>query len=557
MTSSVLDADAGNEKGEEAAPSSQRQEPQGAVSEADEKSEREQPMMETEPSLQLLPDSTPGGEELDLSSAEVDTVASITRDEPEQAKAQEGGAKAGKQAERKPKEGDTAQTDAAAAQAEEGIAKRKTESQKPSQDTHQTDETSTRQPNTETLPEHSSHHSEAHTSIAATRAEQLETHADTKSEAAPKGDRSHAEEQPKQASKVEQDHVEAQPKEAPTSEKSHREKEPEAVSEVKQSHAEEKPEKAPKSGQTYAKEQPKETPVTDQRRAQDQPESKAAIAEPPAQKDPVNENAEPAEETSTPEQAPTADALVSSKAEQGTTADAAKGRKPNGTPKTPADGTHPHEDQQPKSASAEAAGAPEEVPEHSVSALAGAAASAAAGAAALATEDRDTLISSQPSVGTIESSQPAVTDSTSALTTQDSKPTLAGNSSGTNRTTEGLSEAGKPEAAPAKAPYDPLGMDTPDEAPGPGEVRLTLMTDVKQPQSFECLATSHWPTFLRHAVQGTLPLNIQRLLKMPATGLEVCCAMYARLYQARKLAQKLQRMPTHPGTTQSGMCSST
>ena len=495
MMSSVLGADAGDEKGIEAAPSSQQQVSQVALREAKEESAKEQPTMEKEPSLQLLADSTPSGEELDLSSAEVDTVASITRDEPEQAGAQESDVKAGKQAaEQKPEDKGTPQTDAAAPQVGEGAAIGEAVHEEQSQDTQQTDETSTGQPGAETILEHTTHEAEAKSGVAALEAEQLETpplsdqkHAGEDPDTAPKAGRGGAEKQPEEDSKSEQSPIEAQPAAAHRSGQSHAEKEPEIASEAGQTHAQEHPREAPKSGQSHAGDNPEDRPVTDQSHAQERPKSKAATVELPVQKDPVTEKVEPVVEPSTPAQAPAADALGSSKAEQGSTAKAAQGLEPNGALKSPAVVKHSQEDKQPKSMPAEAAGASEEAPERSASALAG----AVAGAAALATEDRDALISSQPSVGTIESSQPALAGSSSALSTDDSKPESAGNSSATNKATESLTEAGKPEAAAAKAPYDPLGMDTPDEAPGSAEVSLTLITYVMQPQSLQCLCHVH------------------------------------------------------------------
>ena len=57
--------------------------------------------MEAEPSLQLVADTTPDGEQLDLSSAEVDTVTTISTQKPEQAESGMKESKAGKPAHEK------------------------------------------------------------------------------------------------------------------------------------------------------------------------------------------------------------------------------------------------------------------------------------------------------------------------------------------------------------------------------------------------------------------------------------------------------------------------
>ena len=57
--------------------------------------------MEAEPSLQLVADTAPDGEQLDLSSAEVDTVTTITTEKPEQAESGMNKSKAGKPADEK------------------------------------------------------------------------------------------------------------------------------------------------------------------------------------------------------------------------------------------------------------------------------------------------------------------------------------------------------------------------------------------------------------------------------------------------------------------------
>ena len=54
--------------------------------------------MEAQPSLQLVADATPDGEQLDLSSAEVDTVTTITTEKPEQAESGMKESKGGKPA---------------------------------------------------------------------------------------------------------------------------------------------------------------------------------------------------------------------------------------------------------------------------------------------------------------------------------------------------------------------------------------------------------------------------------------------------------------------------
>ena len=237
----------------------------------------------------------------------------------------------------------------------------------------------------------------------------------------------------------------------------------------------------------------------------------------------------PAGEPSTPEQALTTDAHGRSRPEQGITSGAADGPQPDSALTAQRSAEPPREGEQPKPASANAAGAPGEASQHSASALAGA---AAAAAATLATEDRDALITSQPSVGTVETR------------------------SGSKGTTEGLTGAEEPEAAAAKAPYDPLGMDAPDEAPDPAEVRPALMTDVKQPGSLHIprLLTSGplWPW---SCGTGLPPLKGWHLPGMHAAGLKKC-AMHARLCLMR-LAQKRKRMWPCRGTTQSGTCSST
>ena len=421
----ALFAGTGDEKGQEAAGPEQHQEAEGAVKASDE-SKQAQAVMETEPSLQLPADSTPGGEELDLSSAEVDTVANITSEEPEQAEGQEKDAKEGKPAsEKNPQHTGAPHTDAASSQAPEGAAKDQTESEKPSSDTLQKDGISTEQPDVETPPEPRSHDRESQGAVAAVEAEQPQT-----------------------APLTDQDHAHEKTEAAPTADQTYAQKQTEDAPKVDQSYAEGLPTIAPRSEESYAEKHPESAPTTDQGHAKELPKSKAVKAEVPVQKDAAKDKPEPAGRPGTSGQA-----LANSKPEQGIPAGAAEASKPNGALEAQTQDELPQDKRQAGSVPADAADAPEEAPQHGASAMA--AAAAAAAAPALATEDRDALISSQPSVGTIESSKPAAT----------------GSSSASRDDSEGLKEAGKPEAAAAKAPYDPLGMDAPDEASSPAEVR--------------------------------------------------------------------------------------